>query len=101
MSEGDRAARFTRLLSGAGRAHHEAVGGPNPGWSRWYAEYLVGHDIAAHVGFQPTVDEVASWLEEADRRHSSEASDRPWPPYYADVILSALESDPRSAEHEA
>jgi hypothetical protein len=101
MSTGDRAAQLTRLLSAAARAHHEAIGGPNVGWSQWYAEHLVDHDLAAHIGFHTTVEEVAEWLQDADQKHRTEASDRPWPPYYAEVILRRLDGDPRSSSGES
>lgn len=98
MSDTRNASKFARLLGSAGRAHHEAVGGPNPGWPQWYAKFLVDNDIADHVGFQPTVDEVADWLKRADAMHRAEAPEQPWPPYYAEVILDDLDEDPRTTQ---
>ena len=90
MTEDDRVRQFGRLLGGAGRAHHEVFGGPNPGWPQWYAEHL-HPDIAEHVGHQPTVEEIADWLQRADEQHRAEAADRPWPYYYAELILGWLD----------
>ena len=61
-------------------------GGPNPGWPEWYAAY-VHPAIFEHVGFEPTVAEVADWLREADERHRAEAPNENWPRYYAQLIL--------------
>ena len=83
---------MAHLLGSAGRAHHEAVGGPNPRWAEWYAEHLVG-DIDEHVGFSPSVEEIAGWLREADARHKAEASEKRWPAHYAEWILDSLKSD--------
>lgn len=88
MAEQDRVKQLGRLLGAAGRAHHAEFGGPNPGWPEWYAAH-VHPEISEHVGFEPTVDEVADWLREADERHRSEAPDKPWPQYYAALILES------------
>jgi hypothetical protein len=83
---------LTRLLGSAGRAHHEAFGGPNPEWPEWYATFLVDNGISTHVGFDPDVEVVADWLCRADEQHRSEASEERWPPYYAALIFDWVES---------
>lgn len=93
MPDSNQAHELTLLLVAAGRAHHQAIGGPNPDWPNWYARHLVDNGIAAHVGFEPTVEQVATWLEEADAKHRAEAPDQPWPPYYAELILEMLEAE--------
>lgn len=90
MADPDRSRQLSRLLGAAGRAHHEAFGGPNSGWPEWYAEFLVANGIAEHVGFDPTIEQVADWLREADARHRADAPEDRWPPYYADYILDSL-----------
>lgn len=88
MVDQDRVRRLARLLGAAGRAHHAEVGGPNSNWPSWYAA-RVHPDIAEHVGFEPTIDQVAEWLSEADERHRAEAPDEPWPQFYATYILDS------------
>ena len=88
MVDQDKVRQLARLLGSAGRAHHAEFGGPNPGWPEWYAAH-VHPDIAEHVGFEPTVDQVADWLREADERHRLEAPDDPWPQFYATHILES------------
>lgn len=80
--------RLGRLLGAAGRAHHAEFGGPNPGWPEWYAAH-VHSQIAEHVGFEPSPEELADWLREADERHRSEAPDAGWPQFYAELILDS------------
>jgi len=82
---------LSRLLGAAGRAHHQAVGGPNPGWPEWYASQ-VHPEIARYVGFEPTVDQVAEWLREAEARHREDAPEDRWPAYYARWILESVEA---------
>jgi hypothetical protein len=89
VTDQDQVRQLGRLLGAAGRAHHAEFGGPNPGWPEWYAAFVHPH-IAEHVGFQPTVDEVAEWLRQADESHRNEAPDDPWPPFYARWILERL-----------
>ena len=91
MPDQKRIEELTRLLAGAGRAHHEAVGGPNPGWPEWYAQHLLDHGIADHLGFEPTLSQLADWLQRADEKHRAEAPESPWPPYYAELIEEFLE----------
>lgn len=86
MVDPDRVDGLSRLLRAAGRAHHAEIGGPSPTWSQWYAEFILP-DIGHHVGFEPTVEQVSSWLRAADERHRSEAPDEFWPVFYARFIL--------------
>ena len=93
MVDQDRVRRLARLLGSAGRAHHAEVGGPNPGWPEWYADH-VHADIADHIGFEPTIDQVAGWLREADEHHRLEAPDESWPQFYARYILESHPEHP-------
>lgn len=86
MAEPDRVKQLARLLGAAGRAHHAEFGGPNPGWPEWYAAH-VHPSIGDHVGRQPSVDEMAEWLRQADEQHRERSPDRPWPVVYAELIL--------------
>ncbi len=93
MADAQEIRELGRLIRAAGRAHHEAIGGPNPGWPEWYARQLVGA-IDDHVGFSPSVDEIAEWLKAADESHRANAPDDHWPTYYAGFILSKVETEP-------
>ncbi len=90
MVDQDRIRQFGRLLGSAGRAHHAEFGGPNPGWSEWYAAFI-HPTVAEHVGFEPTVEQVAEWLRRADEAHRANAPDDSWPQFYARWILELLE----------
>ena len=90
MADQDQVTQLGRLLGAAARDHHEEHGGePAPNWADWYANWLVGK-IDAHVGFEPTVEEITEWLVEADRRYRSEEPDIKWPYFYAELILDSL-----------
>ncbi|MGA7271614.1 MAG: hypothetical protein WB239_11125 [Acidimicrobiia bacterium] len=89
MIDPDRVKQLSRLLRAAGRAHHAEVGGPSPTWSQWYADFI-HPDIAEHLGFEPSVEQVAAWLRAADEQHRAEAPDEFWPNYYARFILESV-----------
>jgi hypothetical protein len=90
MADHDRVTQLGRLLGAVARDHHEAHGGgPSPGWADWYAARLHG-EIGSFVGYEPTVDEITSWLLEADEKYEAEAPQTPWPFYYAELILDSL-----------
>lgn len=93
MADAEQVHQLGRLIGGAGRAHHDAVGGPNTGWAHWYANHLVGA-IDEHVGFSPSVDEIAEWLTAADKSHRANAPEERWPYYYAQFIFDTLENPP-------
>jgi hypothetical protein len=86
MDAADRQRQLARLLAATARAHHEATGGINDDWAAWYAEHMSG-EIDALVGFSPPIEDVSSWLSEADERHGAEAPDDRWPAFYAQLIL--------------
>lgn len=92
MADRDKVTRLGRLLGAVARAHHEATGGESARWVEWYAARLRG-DIDAFVGFEPTADEIAGWLMEADERYRTENPEKPWPYYYAELILDSTEVD--------
>ena len=91
MEDDERVIALGRLLASAGRAHHAEFGGPNDGWPEWYAAQ-VHPAIHEYVDSEPSVDEVAEWLREADVRHRAGAPDERWPRYYARVILESLDT---------
>jgi hypothetical protein len=78
------------VLREAGRAHHDAfahVGGHDPDWARWYAEFLTPR--LALVG-QAAVDAatVAAALAGAERDRKQNSPDGDWPSYYAAWMLA-------------
>lgn len=90
MAEPDKVTELGRLLGAVASDHHEAHrAGPSPHWAEWYAARLQG-ELGPYVGFEPTVDEIAGWLREADERYRAENPDVRWPFYYAELILDSL-----------
>ena len=90
MADQDQIRQLGRLLGAAARDHHEDHGGgPAPTWADWYAAWLAGK-IDPFVGFEPNVDQIKEWLEEADRRYRSQEPDTKWPYFYAELILDSL-----------
>jgi hypothetical protein len=81
----DRVARIATLLTEAEAAHgaYEAtdLGGEyDTAWPRWYAQYLVDHGVAEHLGWNLTAEDLsrklaAGWSEyDASSRPDAE----PW-----------------------
>ena len=68
------------------RAHHEATGGINPQWAEWYASRLI-EPVRQLVDEGMEVDDLARWLEGADRRHRDEEPEESWPKAYAGWLL--------------
>lgn len=90
MADRDTVTQLGRLLGAAARDHHEAHGaGPAPRWASWYASWLEGK-LESFVGFEPTVEQITGWLQEADTRYRSEEPDTKWPYFYAELILDSL-----------
>lgn len=87
----DRRRALARLLAAAARAHHEATGGPNNDWPRWYATHMDG-EIRDLLGAAADVETVALWLKEADDRYRSLQPDAKWPTAYAGWLLEWAES---------
>jgi hypothetical protein len=86
MVDADGRRGLTRLLAGTARAHHEATGGINSDWARWYAQHL-SEEIDEFVGFSPAVETIQEWLVEADERHRAADPDGHWPSFYARYII--------------
>jgi hypothetical protein len=97
MPGDDKVTQLGRLLGRAGRGHHLEVGGPSPVWPEWYAAH-VHPEIAQYLGYEPTVEEVADWLREADERHRAEAPDQSWPQFYARLFLESHSAPESPAE---
>jgi hypothetical protein len=80
------------LLKSVARAHHEATGGVNAAWAEWYAERL-RDPLRSQIEGDPSVEEITSWLTEADVEYRSEEREVSWPRYYAQFILSRSTGD--------
>jgi hypothetical protein len=91
MSESDTFTEIVHHLVGTAQAHHEATGGVNPGWARWYAEHLVD-DLNEKLGSSMELDELADWLEVADRRYREEPQEHSWPKAYAAWLMAEQQS---------
>jgi hypothetical protein len=94
MDDQTRQTDLRHLFGAAGRAHHAVYGGPNPGWARWYAEWMYGR-LLPLLESDPSVDTVEAWLIRADERIRTEEPEGSWPGHYADWFI---EWD-RSAAH--
>jgi hypothetical protein len=92
MTDPVRTAALSDLLETAAAAHHEVTGGPDHDWAEWYAEF-VAHEIQGVLGFDPGTDQLARWLTTAAAKHGVQAADRPWPAYYAEVIVDMVEAN--------
>jgi hypothetical protein len=86
MDEQTRQTNLRHLFGAAGRAHHAVYGGPNPGWARWYAEWMYGQSLPL-LESDPSVDTVEAWLIRADERIRSEKPEGSWPGNYADWFI--------------
>ena len=87
MADEDTLNGLVEHLKAAARAHHETTGGLNPGWAEWYADHLID-DINEFSKKEMTVEELAEWLAEADRRYQAEAPGMSWPRAYATWMLN-------------
>jgi len=91
MTDQEQVTGLRHLLAQTAREHHEAHGSdPSPRWADWYAARLQP-EMGSFVGFEPTVDEISAWLQEADEKYRAE--DHPaqhWPAYYAELILASV-----------
>ncbi|MGH8871207.1 MAG: hypothetical protein ACRDWS_04455 [Acidimicrobiia bacterium] len=92
MADRDKVTQLGRLLGAVARDHHEATGGESPRWAEWYAARLRG-DIDSFVGFEPTADQIAGWLRQADEMYRAEKPEKPWPYFYAELILDSMAVD--------
>lgn len=75
-----------RLVTTAG-AHHEATGGANQQWARWYAEHLID-DLNETLQSDMEIDELERWLADADRRYREEPQAGSWPKIYAGWLIA-------------
>ena len=75
------------LYGAAARAHHAVYGGPNPGWPRWYAEWMYGQMLEL-LDSDPSVDELEAWMVSLDARYTDEHPKGSWPSHYADWTLT-------------
>lgn len=78
---------LVRVLIRTAKAHHAATGGPNPDWARWYADHAVD-EISELLGGEMGISDLATWLEEADRRYRAEEPEEAWPRAYASWLLA-------------
>lgn len=87
MSESDVHSDIVHHLVGTAKAHHEATGGVNPRWARWYAERLID-DLNEALQSDMDLDELEQWLIEADRRYRAEPQTESWPKVYARWLIA-------------
>lgn len=80
------------LLIDTAKAHHEATGGVNPQWARWYAERMVD-DLNQELDTSLEVDQLEQWLIAADIRYREEPRDESWPKMYARWLIAEYAPD--------
>lgn len=86
MGEQDRHRELKHLFGAAARAHHEATGGDNPEWAKWYAEWMYD-DLRKILHADITVKTVEGWLVWADEKYQAEEREESWPNWYATWFL--------------
>ena len=82
------------LFGETGRAHHQAfsdVGGADPEWPLWYANYLQT-TLNELLGTQLTQSEIVYHLVRLNRQYVALASAEPWSLYYATHLVEELGS---------
>ncbi len=91
MADQDQVTQLRHLIAQTAREHHESHGSdPSPRWAEWYATRLQP-EMGSFVGFEPTVEEVTAWLQEADEKFRAEENpELHWPAFYAELILDSL-----------
>lgn len=86
MTELTPAQSVTGLLIATAEAHHEATGGSNDRWARWYAEHMLD-DLNGRLQTRVDTDELERWLIAADERYRNERQAESWPKVYARWLL--------------
>lgn len=81
-----------QVLTEAGHRHHQAYSrsdGVDPEWPKWYAAFIQA-TVWDRFGDVPTQSELIQLLVAADKAHRTTAPTDPWPPFYAEFILSNI-----------
>lgn len=78
---------LTKLLEQAKRAH-ASVDDDGHLWHDWYAAHLADA-VMPLLGAAVDRGTLSAWLAEAEIAHARDASDSPWPEYYARFLLDA------------
>lgn len=89
MAEGGLPEQLISLFRETGRDHHEAyveVGGHDPDWPIWYAEYLHAR-LAKLLHARFTKSELVYLLVTVDKEHALQAPGAEWTSYYARFFL--------------
>jgi hypothetical protein len=59
----------------------------NTGWSDWYAEFLLEHDLEKVWGREISAEELAALLRQLDEEYNAEEREESWPTYYANRMV--------------
>lgn len=89
------AAELAELLVDIGHRHHHAYlesDGVDPEWALWYAAHLQTR-IWDRLGAVPSRSRLVHLLLDAEEQHAASGEGRPWPDFYADVLLQRLSAD--------
>ena len=84
--------QFKSLLSEAGNKHHdyeqnELQGVFDENWSTWYAQYILDHGLRDLVTSDITLDQIAGFLAESDKRFREEKPEQSWAEFAAAAML--------------
>jgi hypothetical protein len=80
---------LTRLLERTYAAHHEAfaaVGGADPEWAHWYADYIK-QDLPSLKIRPPSLKILADTLRQLEEDQQDQLAETPWPVFYAQEII--------------
>jgi len=77
---------LVELFREAGQAHQAAVGGDDPEWPIWYANYLQ-EPLAEQVDMKFYKSQLIYCLMNADFEHQARSPERDWSEYFADQLL--------------
>jgi hypothetical protein len=86
----DERRQLIELFIEAGQAHgkaHIQTNGEDAEWPIWYADHLKDN-LERATGKSFTRSELIYFLVLADRKQRAEGKARPWPEFYADLMLA-------------
>ena len=81
---------LSALLAAAGRAHaqfEDELGGTDPDWPGWYADWLMAHGIADLLSGPVDRNRLREQLLALDKEHRAARQPAAWPEYYAAALL--------------
>jgi hypothetical protein len=82
---------IAQLLQEAAETHHRVfriTDGVDPDWASWYADWLLQlSELSGLLGTTPVRSELVYALVQLDKDYTAQASDMPWPSFYARELI--------------